>query len=131
MAEALGTLQELERGLAAWETRRLLGGPYDEGGAVLSIYAGAGGSDAMDWAEMLQRMYTRWCEKRGYTTRVLDVSRGAARCAAAAHRCTDRRTRLGTVHRPNRVRLLRRRAWGCCSLGRWTEAAVTMEQCKQ
>jgi peptide chain release factor 2 len=40
------------------------------------VHAGAGGTDSQDWAEMLQRMYLRWCEKRGYTADILDVSEG-------------------------------------------------------
>lgn len=58
--------------LGAWELRQLLGGPYDDRGAVLTIQAGAGGTDAQDWAEMLERMYTRWAERQGYTCRILD-----------------------------------------------------------
>lgn len=45
-------------------------------GAVLSIQAGAGGTDAQDWAEMLERMYLRWAERQGYTCRVVDRAPG-------------------------------------------------------
>lgn len=53
--------------------RTLLTGKYDHCGAIVSIHAGTGGVDAMDWAGMLFRMYTRWCEKKGYSVKVLDL----------------------------------------------------------
>ena len=54
----------------------MLSGEFDRGGALLAIHAGAGGNDAQDWAEMLQRMYLRWAEKRGYETETLDITPG-------------------------------------------------------
>jgi peptide chain release factor 2 len=75
------TLAEAERDLAAiratvgeLEVRTLLSGEYDERAAVVTIRSGAGGVDAADFAEMLLRMYTRWAERRGYPTKVLDTS---------------------------------------------------------
>ena len=53
--------------------RTLLTGKYDHCNAIVSIHAGTGGVDAMDWAEMLLRMYTRWCNKKGYTVKMLDL----------------------------------------------------------
>jgi peptide chain release factor 2 len=58
------------------ELRTLLSGDYDEGSALLSINAGAGGTDSQDWAEMLQRMYLRWAELRGYKTEIIDSTAG-------------------------------------------------------
>ena len=52
--------------------RTLLTGKYDHCGAIVSVHAGTGGVDAMDWAGMLLRMYTRWCDKKGYTVKMLD-----------------------------------------------------------
>ncbi|GFR46992.1 hypothetical protein Agub_g8646, partial [Astrephomene gubernaculifera] len=75
-AEALATLRMLSQGLDGWELRRLLSGPYDCRGARLTISAGAGGVDAMDWAAMLERMYTRWAESQGYSVRVLERAPG-------------------------------------------------------
>lgn len=127
-AEAAGICDALEKALEGWELRRLLGGPYDARGAVLTIQvrrglhagmgllgkragrsgwagvwvssrlphaplsrrpsrcflvafcpalqAGAGGTDAQDWAEMLERMYLRWAEAQGHRTRVLDRQPG-------------------------------------------------------
>ncbi len=54
----------------------MLSGKYDRGDALLAIHAGAGGNDAQDWAEMVQRMYLRWAEKRGYETETLDLTPG-------------------------------------------------------
>lgn len=54
----------------------LLGGPFDQGNALLTINSGMGGADSNDWAAMLERMYLRWAERRGYETEILDVSEG-------------------------------------------------------
>ncbi|NPA30842.1 MAG: peptide chain release factor 2 [Chloroflexi bacterium] len=62
----------LEQELRQRELQAMLSGPYDRHNALLSIHAGAGGTDAHDWAEMLLRMYLRWAEKRGYETEILD-----------------------------------------------------------
>jgi hypothetical protein len=56
LSEALAGLAALDAALERWELRRLLAGPHDARGAVVTIQAGAGGVDAMDWAEMLERM---------------------------------------------------------------------------
>jgi len=69
-------LAKLKRGLDEWELEQLLGGEYDQQPAILEVSAGAGGTDAQDWAEMLLRMYTRWAEERGYKAELVDVSPG-------------------------------------------------------
>lgn len=74
--EASSSLAQLTRELDLWELQQLLSGPYDEGGAVLTINAGAGGTDAQDWAEMLLRMYTRWGESQGYKVHLMEISEG-------------------------------------------------------
>jgi peptide chain release factor 2 len=62
----------LEREIGRLEFRLLLSGAHDRGDAILAIHAGAGGTDAQDWAEMLLRMYLRWAEARGYAADVVD-----------------------------------------------------------
>ncbi|MCO5614374.1 hypothetical protein L7F22_068653 [Adiantum nelumboides] len=66
----------LMRTLDQFETTKLLSGPYDKEDARLTISAGAGGTDAQDWAEILLRMYTRWGERQGYKIRVTEKSVG-------------------------------------------------------
>jgi len=70
---------EVERLTRAFEHREfelLLSGPHDRGSAILAIHAGAGGTDASDWAQMLLRMYVRWAEARGFRTDVIDQMDG-------------------------------------------------------
>ncbi|WP_159818691.1 peptide chain release factor 2 [Cyanobium sp. Copco_Reservoir_LC18] len=76
LGEANGGLQQLKGALDRWELERLLSGPYDKEGAVISINAGAGGTDAQDWALMLMRMYTRWAEDHGMKVTVDELSEG-------------------------------------------------------
>jgi peptide chain release factor 2 len=70
--EVLALQEEIEKR----EFDAMLAGEYDRGDALLAIHAGAGGNDAQDWAEMLQRMYLRWAEKRGYKAETLDLTPG-------------------------------------------------------
>jgi len=76
LEEANGGLQALRKALDRWELERLLSGTYDKEGAVISINAGAGGTDAQDWALMLMRMYTRWAEAHGMSVTVDELSEG-------------------------------------------------------
>ncbi len=73
LAQHLGRLAETYQ---ARETELKLSGPYDKHSALLSIFAGTGGTDAQDWAAMLERMYLRYCERAGFSTEVLDRSPG-------------------------------------------------------
>lgn len=75
-AEIDETLAKLEQQLESLEEERLFSGPYDAGNALVSVNAGAGGTDAQDWAEMVLRMLTRWAERRGFKVELLDVSSG-------------------------------------------------------
>jgi peptide chain release factor 2 len=74
--EARGNLDRIRHDLDRWELQQLLDGPYDAKGAALTINAGAGGTDAQDWTEMLLRMYTRWAEKQGYRVAIAEISEG-------------------------------------------------------
>ncbi len=71
-AEASQLTAKLERA----EFQLLFSGRYDRGDAILAIHAGAGGTDAQDWAQMLRRMYLRWAEQNGYKTEILDTLAG-------------------------------------------------------
>ena len=66
----------VEADVDAFELRSLLRGPDDFRDAQVEISAGAGGTEAQDWAQMLMRMYTRWAERRGYAVEILDMSEG-------------------------------------------------------
>jgi peptide chain release factor 2 len=70
------TLQSVEQRLAALEEERLFTGDYDAGDALVTVNAGAGGTDAQDWAEMVLRMMMRWAERRGFKTELLEASPG-------------------------------------------------------
>lgn len=76
LEEAETNLTQLNHELDRWELEQLLSGPYDAKGAVLTINAGAGGTDAQDWVEILLRMYTRWAEKHGYKVQLAELSAG-------------------------------------------------------
>jgi peptide chain release factor 2 len=69
-------LASVEQRLAALEEQRLFSGSYDAGDALVSVNAGAGGTDAQDWAEMVLRMMMRWAERRGFTVELLEASAG-------------------------------------------------------
>jgi len=72
----LQEVQELVKDLRRREVEFLLSGPYDERNALFSIHAGAGGTEAQDWVDMLLRMYLKWMEKRGYKVEVLSRTPG-------------------------------------------------------
>lgn len=74
--EVAKVLDELDSGLARLEAIRLLNGPDDRRDAILAVNSGAGGTDAQDWAEMLLRQYTRYCERQGFEVRLLDLQEG-------------------------------------------------------
>ncbi len=76
IAEAESKITELESSFGKLEFAMLLSGPHDTSNAVMSIHAGAGGTDAQDWAEMLMRMYFRYAENKGWRVKLVDESRG-------------------------------------------------------
>jgi peptide chain release factor 2 len=70
------TLRQLEKATQELELTQFLDGPYDQHGAILSIHAGQGGTEAMDWSSMLQRMYLRYFERKGWKHSLVEESRG-------------------------------------------------------
>jgi peptide chain release factor 2 len=76
IAEAESQLPGLDLRVRAAELGRMLSGPVDHAGAIVSIHPGTGGDDAKDWAQMLLRMYLRWAERRGFKTDVIDYQEG-------------------------------------------------------
>ncbi|HSR67962.1 MAG TPA: peptide chain release factor 2 [Acidobacteriota bacterium] len=74
--EIQGGLEELESKVESTELEALLSGPHDHSNAFVTIHSGAGGTESQDWAEMLSRMYLRWCEQSGYKTEVVDYQPG-------------------------------------------------------
>jgi len=68
--------QQLLEKLSSFELEMLLNGQHDRAGAILTVHSGAGGTEACDWAEMLQRMFMRWAERRGYQTSLIDYQPG-------------------------------------------------------
>ena len=75
-AEVEQAFGSVELRLAALEEERLFSGPYDQGDALVTVNAGAGGTDAQDWAELVLRMLMRWAERRGFQTELLETSPG-------------------------------------------------------
>jgi peptide chain release factor 2 len=75
-ADLAAALDVLERTAEAAEFQKMLGGDHDRANAILTINAGAGGTDSQDWAEMLLRMYLRWCDRRGFKRDIADVQAG-------------------------------------------------------
>ena len=71
-AESSVSLQNVQKEAESFELRQMLSGEYDEADAILTVNAGAGGTDAQDWASMLLRMYMRWAEKHGWKVELLD-----------------------------------------------------------
>jgi peptide chain release factor 2 len=75
-SELEGALSTVESRLAELEEARLFSGEYDSGDAVVTVHAGAGGTDSQDWAEILLRMYLRWAERRGFEVEMAEASPG-------------------------------------------------------
>src|SRR5436309_2875315 len=69
-------LDALEQTLEGAEFQKMLGGEHDRANAILTINSGAGGTESQDWAEMLLRMYMRWCDRKGYKRDLIDLQAG-------------------------------------------------------
>jgi len=75
-AEIRANLDQLEREVEDWIRRSTLTGETDSSGAIVTVHAGAGGTESCDWVSMLLRMYLRWAEQKGYATEVIDLLEG-------------------------------------------------------
>jgi len=76
LTDVANELEVVARQVEERETATLLSGPDDQRNAIVTIHSGAGGTESMDWAEMLLRMYTRFCERHGFGVGILDMSPG-------------------------------------------------------
>lgn len=76
LAEVAEQVTELAKRVRKAELSRMLSGPVDHANAIVSIHPGSGGTEAKDWAEMLLRMYLRWCERRGFAVEMIDFQAG-------------------------------------------------------
>jgi peptide chain release factor 2 len=76
LGELRAKLDQVEAELAQLELKQLLSGEHDAGYAIVEIHPGQGGLEAQDWAEMVLRMYLRWCERRGFRTELLEQQAG-------------------------------------------------------
>ncbi len=76
LEEIENDIVDLESSVRNSEFRMMLGNEEDPGNAIMTIHAGAGGTEAQDWAQMLMRMYLRWSERKGYQTKIVDLQPG-------------------------------------------------------
>lgn len=76
LTEVRGMLPDLEKKIGRMEFARMLSGEHDASNAIVSINAGAGGTEAQDWAEILLRMYLRWCERKGFKAEITEYQPG-------------------------------------------------------
>jgi peptide chain release factor 2 len=76
LKEVVAELGQMEQTFADWELRLLLAGEEDEKNAIITIHAGAGGTEAQDWVEILARMYLRYAERKGFKTETIDILPG-------------------------------------------------------
>ncbi len=74
--EIISEVKALSKEIDTLKIETILSGEYDRNDAILTLHTGVGGSDANDWTEMLLRMYTRWCEKKGYSLETIDYLPG-------------------------------------------------------
>ena len=73
LKEAEENLKKIEKELNELEVKKVLSGEYDKNNAIVTLHAGAGGTESCDWAEMLMRMYLRWAERKGFEVEILDL----------------------------------------------------------
>ena len=95
IGEAEAALSNLSQSVEKARIQALLSGEADGNDCYLEIHAGAGGTEAQDWAQMLQRMYTRWCEKRGYKLEWLEESIGEEAAVPTTNKLNTAQKDLG------------------------------------
>ncbi len=100
------SFDELCKDAETFRLKLLLDGKYDSNSAILSIHAGTGGVDAMDWAQMLMRMYTRWADKHGYTVKVVDLQDDAEAGIKSCTMIIDGENAYGYLRREHGVHRL-------------------------
>lgn len=108
-AEADSILENYEKisnDLESFRLTALLDGKYDHNSAILTVHAGAGGVEAMDWAQMLQRMYVRWAEKKGYKVNVVDQQDDVEAGIKSATMMIEGENAYGYLRRENGVHRL-------------------------
>ena len=74
--EIISSINYIEEEVEKYRIQNLLSGEYDKNDVIFTLHVGVGGTDANDWTEMLLRMYTRWCEKKGYSLETIDYLPG-------------------------------------------------------
>ena len=100
------SFDELRKDAETFRLKLLLDGKYDHNSAILSIHAGTGGVDAMDWAQMLMRMYTRWADKHGYAVKIVDLQDDAEAGIKSCAMIIDGENAYGYLRRENGVHRL-------------------------
>ncbi len=119
------TIRQLEKTLKTVELNQYLGGKYDSQPAILSIHSGQGGTEAMDWADMVRRMYTRYFEKKGWKFTLLSESRGEeAGIKAAEYEVADAYAYGYLKHEQGTHRLVRQSPFNADNLRQTSFALV-------
>ena len=100
------SLKSLSKDFSAFQKGIYFSGPYDANNAILEFHPGAGGTEAHDWASMLLRMYERYCEKKGYTYKVLDILEGEEAGISSATLLIEGKMAYGNLRSENGVHRL-------------------------
>lgn len=125
IAEIVAAVEQLERDFTTLEVALFLTGEFDKGNALVSIHSGQGGTEAQDWAEMLKRMYSRYCDKREWKYELLHESRGEEAGIKSATLLITGRNAYGFLrHEAGTHRLVRQSPFNADSLRQTSFALV-------